>query len=154
MYCTTYPYPTPSIPFLHPSLSSLGTFGDLQVSFSVQPADIATLATADGAHILDFFSSPVQDTALPSSALLSEPVIVPSTPGGVLNECARLCLSDEACLSFSSDGVTFCQLYLSLMATTGSITQAGASYYEKDSESVRHQISLLHKCPQLLTVTI
>ncbi len=133
-------HPLLLVPLLSLPLLSLGTFGDLLVTYSVQPADIATLATADGTLILEFFSSPLPDTALPSSALLSEPVVSPSVPGGVLNECARLCLSNEACLSFSSDGVAFCQLYLSLLVTEGTTAQAGAGYYEQDQDMVCLQL--------------
>ena len=122
--CPCYPFCS----FFFPS--SLGTFGDVRVTYTIQKADVATLATADGTPVLDYFSDQEPDISLSNSTLLSEPTV------SSLDECARGCLSDEACLSFSSDSSSFCQLYLAVRTTETEISQPGAGYYVKDQNRV------------------
>ena len=103
------------------------------MTYSVQPADVATLATADGTPALEYFSNPLPNTALTASALLSELTI---TSPDVLDGCARACLSDQACLSFATDGTTSCELYLAVQSSENTLIQIGKSYYEKNLDEV------------------
>ena len=113
---------------------SLGTFGDLRVNFTVQSADAASLATADGTPPLDYFSSPTSNMALNESVLLVEVEI--ATSGDRLEVCTTACLSDQACRSFASDGVAFCQLYLSTQTADTVVMRGGVSFYEKNENMV------------------
>ena len=99
--------------------------------------DAASLATANGAMAVSYFSPPAPNVALDGSALLMEVVITMATDG--LGECARACLSSQACRSFASDGVTFCQLYLTNRTASNAVTQTGVSYYEKNDSLVSQQ---------------
>ena len=120
------------LPLVHSC--SLGTFGDLRVNYTVQSADAASLATADGTPPLDYFSSPTSNTALNESVLLMEVEI--ATSADRLGACTRACLSDQACRSFASDGVAFCQLYLSTRTADTAVMRGGVSYYEKNENMV------------------
>ena len=116
-------------------LPSLGTFGDLRLTYSVQPVNIATLATADGTPVLDFFSTPIPDVVPSSSLIVSEPSVPPGS-SDVTTICASECLADQACLSFATDDATYCRLYLAILTPGNSVSLPGANYYAKDLELV------------------
>lgn len=86
---------------------------------------------------VSYFSPPVPNVALNRSALLMEVGITMATDR--LRECARACLSSQACQSFASDGVAFCELYLATRSASNAVTQIGVSYYEKNDNLVRLQ---------------
>ena len=113
---------------------SLGTFGDLRLTYSIQSVNIATLATADGTPVLDFFSPPIPDSVLPESLVLSEPSVPPGS-SDVIDFCARECLADQACLSFATDGVN-CLLFLAFPTPENSEPLPGVSSYAKDVDRV------------------
>ena len=96
--------------------------------FNVQSTDAATLALADGSSVLSYYTSPVEDLTLSSSALLQ---MLPDT--SFLNDCGRACLSNEACLSFSYDvsNSNRCQLYLATQTPNNSVVMLGVNYYQK-----------------------
>ena len=104
------------------------------MNYTVQSADAASLATADGTPPLDYFSSPTSNTALNESVLLMEVEI--ATSADRLEACTRACLSDQACRSFASDGVAFCQLYLSTRTADTAVMRGGVNYYEKNENMV------------------
>ena len=113
----------------HTHTHSLGTFGDLLVTYSVQSTDAATLALASGRPLLDFYTTPTSNTALSSQSQLQ-------ALQGSLSSCATSCLGNEGCRSFSISG-NDCRLYFtssSLGAET--VVAIGTDYYEKIEELV------------------
>ena len=51
-------------------------------------------------------------------------------------ECQSLEQKGERSLSFASDGVAFCQLYLSTQTADTVVMRGGVSYYEKNENMV------------------
>ena len=125
--------PTHTTPHTHtphtPHTHSLGTFGDLRLTYSVTSTNAATLALASGTPLLDFYTDPTPNTALSSQAQLQ-------TLQGSLNDCARGCLGNEACRSFSISG-TNCALYFTSSSQGAApLVAIGTNYYEKIQELV------------------
>ena len=99
--------------------------------FNVQSADPATLATADGTPPLSFYTASISNTSLSSSFLLQS--LFTSFSG-----CARSCLSDRACLSFSfknSVGVA-CNLFIATLTADNAINSEGSEHYQKLQDAV------------------
>ena len=124
-----YVYVLDRFSILHSLFHRLGTFGDLRIFYTVESADPAMLALADGTPLFSYFSSPVSNTTLTSSTLLQ------SLTGLSLEECATRCLSDQACLAFART-VSVCELYLVSDDGMNSQFTSEAEYYEKLQEQV------------------
>ena len=113
----------------HTPTHSLGTFGDLRLTYSVQSANAATLALASGTPLLDFYTDPTPNTDLSSQAQLQ-------TLQGSLDDCATACLGNEACRSFSIAS-TNCELYFTSSSQGAApLVAIGTDYYEKIQELV------------------
>ena len=113
------------------SLYSFGTVGELQVFYSTDDVDIAAEAAKQGLNVISFFSSPL-------SGFLSQPFKMLNSS---LSTCAKSCLNDDACKSFSLHTTSYlCSLYtqkrtdkkIGVLFTPHNDTD----YYEKDEVKV------------------
>ena len=111
---------------------SVGFFGAVRVSYSVQSADPASLALVGGASVLSYFTTPTPNTTIATSLLLR----------GIsadLNGCGRACLADRACLSFSiHEASSTCNLFLVIVSDSNRLPVTGFDYYQKMEEEVGH----------------
>lgn len=105
--------------------------------FDVQSTDAATLALADGTPLLSYFSPPITNETLVSSAILQ------TLSDSSLETCGRACLSDRACLSFVfSVFSSNCELYLVAVTEDNTVTTEGAVLYQKLQDRVNYIILL------------
>lgn len=112
--------------------------------FNVQSADPATLALADGTPVLSYYTAAIANTSLSSSLL--------QNLSSSLSGCARACLSDRSCLSFSiHEPSSVCSLYLATLTSQNVIDSDGVDHYQKLQDAV--SINILF-CNQLFSLLL
>lgn len=121
------------LPFLLLALCRQGTFGELQVFYTVEELSVATLATNDGTPATNYFST-VPSTTLPSSVISSS---VATTMLSPITECAERCLSELDCRSFFVDRSIPPVCHLSRSTSDSGILQEGGTVYDKLVNRVR-----------------
>ena len=104
-----------------------GTFGQVRVTYAIEQIDISDLATADGTPPTDYFAT-IPSTALPNGVVYRSQAATTSNP---TMECAELCLSDRACMSFNVNGNTPPTCRLSSSTSSSGVTQTGSMVYDK-----------------------
>jgi len=118
---------------------SFGTFGDLQIFYTVRTLDLTAFAERAGRIAADYFLSPVADTTIIGSSIGS----FSNLGSSALTTCSSQCLSQRACQSFVLDTTAnSCILYAVSRSSDNSASSSGIQYYEKDNDLVH----ILHKC--------
>jgi len=114
-------------------LFSFGTFGDLEIFYTVHTLDLTVFAERAGRNVADYFLSPVADTTIIGLSIGSF-----SNLGSIVfMTCSSQCLSQRACQSFVLDATSSsCVLYAVSRTSENSAPLSGAQYYEKDSDLV------------------
>lgn len=119
--------------FLVPTPCRQGTFGELQVFYTVEELSVTVLATNDGTPAINYFST-VPSTTLPSNFISSSTTTSTLSPS---TECAERCLSELDCRSFFVDRSIPPVCHLSRSTSDIGILQEGSTVYDKLVNRVR-----------------
>jgi len=112
---------------------SFGTFGDLEIFYTVRTLDLTAFAERAGRNVADYFLSPVADTTIIGSSIGN----FNNLGSSAFMTCSSQCLSQRACQSFVLDTTSSsCVLHAISRTSENSVPSNGTQYYEKDSDLV------------------
>ena len=113
--------------------SSFGTFGDLQIIYTVRTLDLTRIAERIGTAVGDYFLSPVADITITTASIGS----LINLGSNALSTCLSRCLSQADCQSFVLDtSNNSCQLFAVSRTSDNIAISSGTQYYEKNNDLV------------------